>query len=478
MLVWTTALSTRLIAGFLFPNAEQDGYSYVETIREWSDEIANHSFGVSRLFGFWLPGFQFVAAVANLAVHDALLAGKLVSSATGAVDCVLVYALALRISRSSAIALCAFAIIVLAPLHLIYSAAAMTDIPFNALVVGSAWFASQKRWPAAAVCGAAAEAVRLEAWALVLALPLLQLLFERRMSLATVLIPLVVPAFWLVICRYATGDWLAYFVKRANYQHQFLEYWPSRGGFTVSDVRHDFADLLFGANGVVFVALVASIWVAIKARRGPRIELATPLSLAVYGGAIGALLLGGYVTKRQPVILPRYGLIFFTLGTPCLVWLIEQARGSAIPRYVRYGMTTLAMLLLVRGSIRQLPLLHKVRSDFAAQQQIATTLSSIIGESVCFSDDPAVRVLSGVPASQFLRTETTPAAARANATAFDDYLRERGANLLVFMQTEDSLPVKFHPELRDLRSTSIDRFELIDFARSSFGPDVALYRVR
>jgi hypothetical protein len=477
VLVWTTAVSTRVAAAIWLPNAEQDGYSYAEIIRNWSHRFADGTFGLSGLFGFWLPGFQLVGSVANLVVRDPLLAGKLVSCLCGALNCVLVYALALRVTRNSVVALCAFIAILLAPLQLIYSAAAMTDVPFDALVLASVWFASRKQWLLAAICGGLSETVRLEGWALLLALPVLQLLVERKISILTVVILIIVPTLWLAISRYATGDWLGYFAKRARYQNAFLQSWPTRRGFDPADVSHDIDYLLFGANGVALLGLVATgAWVALKARRPGAVETITPLCLAAYGGAIAAFLFLGYMTKRQPVMLPRYGLIFFSLGIPSLVWL-GQELPRLIPSWlVRNGIVVVAMLLLLRNSARQLPVLAKLRSEFAAQQQIASRLASVIGRSACFSDDPAVRVLSGLPAAQFLRSEGTPSSAAASAAAFDKYLRERQVDFLVFMQTEDSLPVKFHPRLNDPGSASAEGFELLEFARSAFGPDVLLYR--
>ena len=85
------ALSTRVAAAFVFPNPEQDGYSYVETIARLSASLSAGTFRAADLFDFWLPLYQFAAAIANLWVHHPLLVGKLLSAGCGAVSCVLVF---------------------------------------------------------------------------------------------------------------------------------------------------------------------------------------------------------------------------------------------------------------------------------------------------------------------------------------------------------------------------------------------------
>jgi hypothetical protein len=145
---------------------------------------------------------------------------------------------------------------------------------------------------------------------------------------------------------------------------------------------------------------------------------------------------------------------------------------------LRRPIAAVALVLLLYGFVRQFPNIPKVISDQRAQQRIATALVDRIGDSRCFADDPAVRVLSRLPADHFLRSEATPASATGDATAFAAYLREQRADYLVFIRTEDSLPVKFFPQLGRADKIDIDLFELIAVERSPFGPDIWLYCLR
>jgi hypothetical protein len=134
-------------------------------------------------------------------------------------------------------------------------------------------------------------------------------------------------------------------------------------------------------------------------------------------------------------------------------------------------------------SKRQLPIIAKVRDDFRAHRQIAEAVTTAFqqsadGQSRCFSDDVAVRVLSRLPPERFVRSATAPNSAHQNVINFESFLREQRVAYLVFIRTEDSLPVKFYPQLG--RSTQVDTedFQLITAAFSPFAPDVWLYRLR
>jgi hypothetical protein len=481
--VWLIALATRLGAAFLLPNAEGDGYCYAETIAQLSTQISSGHFHLTDLFGFWLPLFQLAAAILNVWIGNALLAGKILSALCGAVACVLVFAITGKIMRNVWLAWLAFALIVLSPLHVLYSAACMTDAPYGCLVLASLWFVLQRRWIVAAIFAGAAGFVRLEPWALILLLPLIQFLYERRISLVALGILLVPPFAWLAISHFATGDAFAYFADRARYHASYLDFYPSRHGFAWSDIAQDIDYLLFAANRIVVLAIIATATLSIfrlVRRRRISLALAAPFG---YIAAIFGLLLVAYVTKRQPVILPRYGLIFFALGLPLLMWLIAWA----IKRPSRSILVRLAAAVVLLVSAYEIQgqwvVISKVLVDFRAHNDVARALTAALERSPdpeqrCFSDAVGVRVLSGLPPGRFVRSNLTPATAKENVAAFESYLEQQHVGYLVFMRTEDSLPVQFFPELDSNARIDSQQFELIAFAPSPFGPDVWLYRLR
>src|SRR3954451_6408534 len=103
IVVWLLALATRLGAAFYLPNAEQDGYSDAETIGRLSTALGAGHFHLTDLYGFWLPLFQFVAAIPDIWLHDPLLCGKLVSGICGAISCMLVFVIAHRLTNQAAL---------------------------------------------------------------------------------------------------------------------------------------------------------------------------------------------------------------------------------------------------------------------------------------------------------------------------------------------------------------------------------------
>jgi uncharacterized membrane protein len=160
IILWLLALVTRLWAAFYLPNAEQDGYSDAITIARLSTALASGHFHLADLYGFWLPLFQFVAALPNVWINDPLLCGKVLSGLCGATSCILVFAIAQRLTTQIFLSYAAFTLVLLSPLHLLYSAACMTDIPFGCLLLASLFFVLEEKWMAAFICAALAGGVR------------------------------------------------------------------------------------------------------------------------------------------------------------------------------------------------------------------------------------------------------------------------------------------------------------------------------
>lgn len=481
LVLWLIALAVRLWGAFYLPNAEQDGYSDAVTIARLSASLAGGHFHTADLYGFWLPLFQFVAAVPNLWMRDPLLAGKIVSSLSGAVSCLLVFAIADRLTHRLVLSGAVFALVLLNPLHLLYSAACMTDVPFGCLTLASLWFLLRDRWVAAALCAALAGGVRVEAWALIPLLPLLQWIRQRRISPLASALLVFPPLAWLFVSWMARGNWFAFFADRALYHAHYLDFHPSRRGFTLADVSGDFAYLLLGANQIVVLAsLVAAGFIAIEFVRRRRTSWECFATVS-YLFSIAGLLMLAYVTKRQPVWLPRYGLVVLVLGLPLLAWVTQRFMERARPGWLGWLGAGLAVLACAAATSPQLPIIPNVISDFRAHSKVADALVADLEQrndhaARCFSDDIAVQVLSHLPPDRFLRSPSAPRATWDDVVVFENYLREQHVGYVVFMPTEDSLPVKHYPELGQSPAPANGPFQFITSATSSFGPDVWLYR--
>ncbi|MDQ2823848.1 MAG: hypothetical protein M3R29_00150, partial [Verrucomicrobiota bacterium] len=157
-ILWSIAFTTRLTAAFFLPNAEQDAYSYAEIIARISANLGH--FRLTDLYSFWLPLFQFTAAIPNVWIDNPLLVGKILSGLCGATSCLLVFAITEKLTRNLVFAGVTFALVVCNPLHILYSAASMTDVPHACLVLASLWLLLQERWIGAAIFAAIAESVR------------------------------------------------------------------------------------------------------------------------------------------------------------------------------------------------------------------------------------------------------------------------------------------------------------------------------
>jgi hypothetical protein len=191
------------------------------------------------------------------------------------------------------------------------------------------------------------------------------------------------------------------------------------------------------------------------------------------------LLVVAYVTKRQPVWLPRYGLFAFVVGLPLLAWLLDcilaDAEAGRLDQ-ISVGAVLFACVWLARP---QLLIIPKVLDDFRAHSEVAAALVADLTrredrQSRCFSDDMAIHVLSKLPPARFVSSPDAPRETWNSLAVFEAFLREKQVGYIVFMPTEASLPVKFYDKVE----RRPEQFEPIAAASSSFGPDVSLYRVR
>ncbi|HKB64298.1 MAG TPA: hypothetical protein VKC61_00490, partial [Pyrinomonadaceae bacterium] len=117
----------RIAGTFFLPNAFGDAYVYIRVIGEMSTKLSKGTFALTDLYGFWLPLYQFISAVANVFIRNGFYAGKIVSALFGIGSCLLIYSITLRLTASLQAALLGFALIALNPLQITYSASAMTD---------------------------------------------------------------------------------------------------------------------------------------------------------------------------------------------------------------------------------------------------------------------------------------------------------------------------------------------------------------
>lgn len=465
------------------PNAEQDAYSYLETIERMAGRLSAGNFGVSDLMDFWPTLYPFSAALLTLFLGNALVAGKIIAALCGAASCVLVFAIVRQLTHRAALAWLGFALILCNPLHLFYSSASMTDIPHACFILASLCAALRRNWMTAALCMAVAQGMRVEAWIFALLLPLLQFVYERRISLRVILILIAAPLLWIAISYLATGNPLSFFAERSRYVASYLEFEQNRRGFLGADVWRDLAYFMLGANAAVQLmaglAGCALVFLAVQRREPPP---SAPAITACYFFALLAFLGSAYLAKSQPVIWVRYGLIFFALGLPLAIWIGQELVRFGKPGWLVKTLATVALLLSITESARQIPVIFHALEGHQAQKTIAGQLSFALRHpqdqgAKCFCDDPAVRVLSGLGPGRFVRSTMVPPGAAADVTVFEDYLRRERVLYLVFAAAENSLPGKIYPTLLQ-SGPNLPRFEHLGTQRSGFGPDLSLYRLR
>src|SRR5262245_17710443 len=472
----------RIIGAFLLPNAFGDAYAYLEAIEAMRSKMADGTFAVKDLHGFWFPMYQVTCAFASFLFGHTFYVAKIVSSLCGVGVCLLVYQISLLLTNHRSLSLAAFALVALNPLHILYSSSSLTDIPHSFLVMASLYFALEKRWKTAAIFAAASGFMRIESWMLIALLPALQFLFQRRVSLAGLGIMIISPLFWFYICWKATGSAMAYFEARSRYIAEYTAANPAVTTFSSQRLLLDRYRLLVSTNFAVLCSSLAAAWMIVRRMIAGSWEKFGLASLE-YSGVIATdvfflsnlgFLLLAYFTGSQPDIWSRYGLLFFTLGLP-----VTARTFLAITKDSSRLKIILATAILAVFAYHTKDQVNEVRSCVAeesAKTVIADFLQEIRRNDPAFRiycDEGNVRSLSGIPAERFLSAYQLPDDPAALLQRFD----EAGVKYVVCTNWETSTLTRFFPELREGKGGDV--FRPVLHARSKrSGMEVWIYRFR
>lgn len=453
--VWPTLVLVsaipRILGAFFLPNGFGDAYVYIHDIGTLSTKISTGTFRLTDLFGFWLPLYQLISAVLNVFVRNGFYSGKLVSAIFGVGVCLFVYTVTLTLTNNRTAATLIFLLIALNPLHVFYSASAMTDIPHAFFVLGALYFVLKKKWVIAAIFAALAGSTRVESWMFIALIPLIQILRERRVSVVAVLIMMIPPLFWFYISWKATGDWLACFQQRQHYLEWLLMMNPAIAHFSLMNVLRDGATLLVSSDIAVLIAsLIAAWFVVLQLLKFGRQKLSEETQMilppVVFFFAFFSLLLVAYLTHQQPIIFPRYGLILFTLGLPILAWTFSRLKKRK-PSWARTILIGIILICFFDASIQVAGAVSAI-NQYHAQRATAEYLRNHFdpkSNARIFCDDGTVKVLSGIPDEKFVTSSDVP----RDREGFLSALKANEVEYVVFVANQPTTPNRLFHDLED-----------------------------
>ena len=468
----------RIAGAFALPNAFGDAYVYIRDIGMMSTKLSAGTFALTDFYGFWLPLYQFTCAVINVFVRNGFYTGKIVSAIFGVGACLLIYRITLRLTANRTASLLGFLLIALNPLHIFYSASAMTDVPHSFFVLASLYFVLKRGWVVAAIFAALAGLTRVESWMFIVLIPAIQFVKERRISVATLVILAIPPLLWFYISWKATGNWLACFESRQQYLNWLLTMNPALARFSLSSVLRDGATLIVSTDIAVFVASLAAGGLVAKrlarnlTSRNMPDDVQEILPPVVYFFAFLGLLLIAYLTHQQPIIFPRYGLILFSLGIPVLAWALLRFRQER-PQLMRRLLITVFVLCVLSASIQLVGAVGSL-NQISAQRAVADYLHTHFqpnSNARIFSDEGTVVVMSGIPSERFVSSSDAP----RDREQFLNYLKEQNVEYVVFIDKVDSTLAKLFPELKN--GTGNELIQPVLHARARFlRTDIWVYR--
>lgn len=441
--------------------------------------MSGGTFALTDLYGFWLPLYQFICALVNVFVRNGFYTGKIVSAIFGIGACLLIYSIILQVTSNRTAALLGFVLIALNPLHIFYSASAMTDVPHAFFVLASIYFVLKRGWILAAVFAALAGLTRVESWMLIALIPTIQFLREHRISIVAFVILAIPPLLWFYISWKATGNWLACFESRQQYHDWLLQMNPALAQFSLSNIFRDGATLVISTDIAVLIASLFAGWVIVKGLahnwHGLAIqdELREILPPVVFFFAFLCLLLVAYLTHQQPMIFPRYGLILFSLGIPILAWTCLRLRRDH-PEFARRVLIAVITICLVDASIQFAGAVGTL-NQISAQRAVADYLRDHFpanSTARIFSDEGTVQVMSGLPPEKFVSSSEAP----RDREGFLNYLKEKNVEYVVFIKKMDSMPAKLFPELDN--GTGNELIHPVLHARARFlRTDIWVFRI-
>lgn len=467
----------RILGAFFLPNGFGDAYVYIHDIGTLSTKISTGAFRLTDLFGFWLPLYQLISAVLNVFVRNGFYSGKLVSAVFGVGVCLFVYAITFRLTSNRKAAVLIFLLIALNPLHIFYSASAMTDIPHAFFVLGALYFLLTRNWIVAASFAALAGCTRVESWMFIALIPLIQFIRERRISIIAVLIMILPPLFWFYISWKATGNWLACFQQRQQYLEWLLTMNPAIAHFSVMNVLRDGATLLISSDIAVLIASFIAAWLVLRQllkihRQKLSEETQMILTPVVFFSAFFSLLLVAYLTHQQPIIFPRYGLILFTLGLPILAWIFLRVKERQWLR-ARRLLVGIIIVLTFDASVQFAGAVGTI-NQYRAQRVAAEYLQNHFdrdSDARIFCDEGTVQVLSGIPLERFITSSEAP----RDQEGFITFLRNRNVRYVVVAHQPGSTPRIIFPELGSGGDT--ESFRPVFHSNSAFLPtEIWIYR--
>lgn len=423
-------VALRAVLVFLVDDFDADGYARVQIAEDLAAAVrAGTATWASLYVAVWPPAWHVACAAANLLGVDAYYGAKLLSALFGGLTAVVAWALARRLGARPRTAWLAWGLVAVSPLHVLYSASAMTEAFYGFWFLLAAYcFVRADRgngWLVA--CAAAllpAALTRFDVWILLPALPLLALV-QRRTSVAgaVAVAPLFAlgPILWFALNVAARGEPFAFAGVHAEYVRHFFQFhrvYADRG-LVGTGVHLAF---IAGAAGAATVALGA--WALFRRRGRDARALA-----AIVGLAFGWLLVLWIVRKQ--IGWRRHYLAIGLALVAMAPFALEEVRRRRLA--LALVVLDLVALTAVDVWMARAPRRLRAAADFVAAKG-----------GVVYCDEPGVRVLSRLPRARFVDGWAMP----RTQDGFFAHLAAHDVRWVVFADVDYSALPDLFPALR------------------------------
>jgi hypothetical protein len=369
-----------------------------------------------------MPAWHVACAAVELAVREPYFVPKALSALFGGLTPAVTFFLARRVTENRATPWIAWAIAAVSPLHVLYSATAMTEAFFGFWFLLSVLLFLKDRVIGSAAAMAPAAFTRFDVWILLIVLPALAFLQMRargwRLAAACGLFALPV-LLWLGLNAAVTGDPMNFSKVNSAYVKHFFEFNPSMADRGPGGFAFHFGSVLIAAGASVWAL---GIWglAAVRTRE--------TRALAVILGAAFGYMFALWLVRMHAGWMRYYMAMGMILAAAAALRL-EGFRWRRVA--LAAVAVEVAILAVVHAQMTSWPRRLREAADFVRARP-----------GLAMSDEPGVRVMAG--RGRFVESHDLPKTPEAVLT----HLRERGVRWLVYTDADYSAFPDLFPAMR------------------------------
>ncbi|GEM_PF-2180967 len=486
---------SRILAAIFIPNAVWDSFEYIEKINFLRTELQNGTFNLGDMFGLWVPFYQFFCAfiefVFSTSASGTIFVPKLITALFGITASLLIVKITLDITKNEWSGLIAGTVVLIHPTLLVYSATALTDIPYSAIILATLIALMNKRWYLASFFIAIASLTRTDGWVLI---PLVTMLVYYLQTEAQLKVEAAlakkpdqtkeVPRgfytaiicfgimfsgiiLWFLISKDYGGNILYFFKYRNEYIEKRSAYFAATLAITPKNIVRNFNSLFISMYPFLIVIIIAAVFNSFTAKWNIKSILTYVKNERKSVIFLPSLLFGYmamyyvmvYFARQQNEFFVRYGITMLSIAIPIGIYLMNKFLALTKLAYVLLAIVTVvgvwSMVSLVNEEL-------KFRWSMPWNDRVSNFITKYANEhpnNLIYCDNPIVRVNSKLPANRFVMSSQLNSYIDLPNVNIDSIVVAKKIGLAILTNYENCTLIRKKPILKEGKTSSIYKYE-------------------